>query len=268
MRYAVISDIHANLEALTAVLEKIDENRVDKILCLGDIVGYNANPNECLKIIRERNIKCIAGNHDTVATGSKKPTRFGQRGKKAIYWTRKQLTEENRKFLKGLHLFEMIDNRFLIVHGSLHPKPNEDNYLLTEAEVMKSLDALIKDYPEVKLCFFGHTHLSGTYEHHDGILSMTKSYNINLKPDVYYFLNPGSVGKSHNDGDPRASFIIYDSDIEIINFYRVMFDGSLSLERARQNGLLYEEGLIRTSTNRIRRFLGAGKRTLKRALIR
>ena len=254
MRYAVISDIHANLEALTAVLEKIDENRVDKVICLGDIVGYNANPNECLKVIRERDIKCIAGNHDTVATGSKKPTRFGQRGQKAIYWTRKQLTEENIRFLKGLRLFEMIDNRFLIVHGSLHPKPNEDNYLLTETEVMKSLDALIKDYPEVKLCFFGHTHLSGTYDYHDGILSMTKNYNINLKPDVYYFLNPGSVGKSHNYEDPRASFLIFNSEEGTVEYERIEFDMEECQKKIEQNGLISKTGLLRRYAGRFSKY--------------
>lgn len=263
MRYAVISDIHANLEALTAVLEKIDENKVDKIICLGDLVGYNANPNECLKIMRERKIKCIAGNHDTVATGSKKPARFGQRGRNAIYWTRRQLTSDNIAFLKGLPLVEIIDNRFLIVHGSLHPKPNEDNYLLLETELMKSFDVLIKDYPEVNVCFFGHTHLCGTYEYDGGILSMTKHYNIKLKPNVYYFLNPGSVGKSHNHKDSRASFLIFDSDSDRVEFQRVEYDYDKCKQKAEGNNLLDDEG-----RKRLLKYIGVGKRVVKRVLYR
>ena len=263
MRYAIISDIHANLEAFTTVLEKIDEDKVDRIICLGDLVGYHANPNECISIIRERNIRCLAGNHDTVATGSKEPERFGERGKKAIYWTRKQLTLGNIEFLRRLPLVEVIDNSFLIVHGSLHPEPNEDNYLLIETEVMKSFDALIRDYPEVKICFFGHTHLSCTYEYSDGILSMMKNYNINLKPDVYYLLNPGSIGKSHNYEDPRASFLIFNSDEGNVEFKRVEFDYNKCNQKAEQNNILYEKD---SSFGRLTRYFGAGTRVIKRML--
>ncbi len=162
----------------------------------------------------------------------------------------------------------MIDNRFLIVHGSLHPKPNEENYLLTETEVMKSLDALINDYPEVKLCFFGHTHLSGTYEYHDGILSMTKSYNINLKPDVYYFLNPGSAGKSHNHKDPRASFLIFDSDEGTVEYERIEFDLEECQRKIEQNGLISENGLLRRYAGRFSRYLGVGTSALKDKIFR
>ncbi len=102
VRYAIISDIHSNLEAFTAVLEKIDSMNIKDIICLGDIVGYNANPNECIDIIKKRKINCIIGNHDSRASGLEEPSDFSSLAKEAVYWTRSQLTHENLLFLNSL----------------------------------------------------------------------------------------------------------------------------------------------------------------------
>ncbi len=257
MKYAIISDIHANLEALNAVLKEIDSIGVDKIICLGDLVGYYADPNECVNIIRDRKIKCIAGNHDRVATGLKKPDRFGQNGKKAIYWTKKNLKSNNVEFLKALPLYEIIDDNFLIVHGALHPVPNEDNYLLIETEIQKTFDMLISTYPHINICFFGHTHLSCVYENNDGILSMTKSYTVPINLSMKYLINPGSVGKSHHHNDQRASFLVYDLTERTIVFYRKYFDIDQSHKKAEESGMIYAESVLRKSARQIFRF---GKR--------
>ena len=120
MRYAVISDVHSNLEALTAVLDKIDGEHADRDVCLGDLVGYYADPNECLKIIRNSDIRSIAGNHDRAATGAKEPAQFGEAGRRAIFWTRGELSDESRLYLEQLPLSCLVDDRFLMVHAALH----------------------------------------------------------------------------------------------------------------------------------------------------
>ena len=118
MRYAVISDIHSNLEALTASLNEIDRIKADKIVCLGDIVGYNPNPNECVELLRERNIQCVMGNHDSRVAGLEDASDFNLLAARAIEWTQSVLTQENRDFLTALPRSRFIDGRFLAVQAS------------------------------------------------------------------------------------------------------------------------------------------------------
>jgi putative phosphoesterase len=127
MRYAFISDIHSNLEALETVLSKIDALNVDEVICLGDIVGYNANPNECIDIIRKRGIRAVLGNHDTRATGIDEPTDFNPVAAIAVLWARQALTEENRRFLNGLPRTIDMDGKFLVIHGWVN---NTDSYIM------------------------------------------------------------------------------------------------------------------------------------------
>lgn len=263
MRYAILSDIHSNLEALTAVLRLVDNQRVEKIVCLGDLVGYYANPNECLQIIRERNIPCIIGNHDRVATGSKEPTRFGEAARIAIFWTRDHLTIENLRFLEKLPLIGVFDEKFLIVHGSLYPEPNEDLYLTSKAEVVKNFETLEKDGSKVKLCFFGHTHHPLVYEYQDGRLNRIDKAEVNLNPDSYYLINPGSVGQSR-DRDPRAAFLIFDSEEGTVCFHRVDYDRGACYRKAGEAGLLYKESLLRKSANWLGDWIEVGREAIER----
>ncbi len=126
MRIAVIADIHANLEALRAVLERTRELKPDAMVCLGDIVGYNANPNECIEIARSEGILCILGNHDAVAAGLDQPDNFNPLARAAVLWTRDQLTAENRAFLSGLPTERDFRGSYLF-HGSIHDR---DRYIL------------------------------------------------------------------------------------------------------------------------------------------
>ena len=243
MRFAIISDIHANWEALTAVLEEIDNAKVDQTICLGDLVGYYANPNECLQIIRQRKMTCIAGNHDRVAAGIKEPTWFGPAAKQAIYWTRKHLTEDNRRFLERLPITEFIDHRFLVVHASLTPEPNEDIYVNSKDVLRDCFKRLIQFSPALNVCFFGHTHRSVAYESKGGVISMLESPKVRLDRNAHYLINPGSVGQSR-DHDPRAAFLIFDSEEETIEFRRVAYDVTSCWRKAAEAGLLYRQGLL------------------------
>lgn len=265
MRYAVISDIHSNLEALTAVLDKIDGERVDRVVCLGDLVGYYADPNECLKIVRARAIRSIAGNHDRAATGAREPAQFGEAGRRAIFWTRGELSDESRLYLEQLPISDFVDDRFLMVHAALHPEPNEDLYLVSRAQVMRSFEKLAAHRSGAKICFFGHTHQSVVHACRNGMISKLDGNPVKLEKDDFYLVNPGSVGQSR-DEDERAAFLIFDSDRSTAQFYRVTYDRDSCLRKAGEAGLLYEEGLVRKSVNWMSDWVEAGADAIKRRL--
>lgn len=208
MRYAIISDLHANLEASVGVLESIDKLGVDQIVCLGDVVGYNGNPNECADLIREMDIPAICGNHDAVACGLEEPWGFNPVALSAALWTREQLSPENTEWLRSQpdsrHIGEL-----LFVHGS---PTNRDLYMFGWDDVLRQVPFL-ENSPYV-ICFFGHTHTPGIYSG-DGVYTVDESARFALGKDQSardkrFFINPGSVGQPR-DGDPRASFGLLDT---------------------------------------------------------
>lgn len=232
MKTAVISDIHSNLEALETVLKKIKEISVDSVYCLGDIVGYNANPNECVEIIRKENIPCVMGNHDRVACGIEEPFFFNPLAKEAALWTRGVLSDENRTFLRTLPQTLNIDVGKLCVHGS--PR-DEDEYILNNATADNCLLYLEEHYPEVRICLFGHTHRKSVYT--DEYISLDKDRpEISLKDDQLYLINPGSVGQPR-DRDRRASFIIMDESKKVVSYYLEKYDIKQTAEKIRKEDL-------------------------------
>jgi predicted phosphodiesterase len=228
MRYGVISDIHANLEALNATLEEIDKLAVDKVICLGDIVGYGANPNECVEIIRERKIESIIGNHDTVACGLKEPDDFNQAARQAALWTRDTLTEENREFLRGLSHTRGFGD-FIVVHGAIS---NPDLYLLSPYDAIPEFKLMNKE----RICFFGHTHVRLYFVLKDKSLSCMYDYEIKIDPKAKYLINPGSIGQPR-DRDPRSSFLVYDDQRADVQFVRLEYDVSTAQEKIIKAGL-------------------------------
>ncbi|MCK9419047.1 MAG: metallophosphatase family protein [Nitrospirae bacterium] len=219
MRIAVIADIHANLEALQAVLGRIAELAVDEIVCLGDIVGYHANPNECVDIIRSRKIVSVLGNHDACASGLENPYRFNAHAWAAVIWTREHLTEGNRSFLRNLPR-EMRVHDFYLMHGSIH---DTNRYLLSRADAVDNFQLLAGLPGALKLGFFGHTHVGTAFIDHQGSISNDLSSELSLSPGTRYLINPGSVGQPRDD-DPRASFLVYDRDERTMLFFRVEYD--------------------------------------------
>ncbi len=216
MKYAIISDLHANLEALKAVLEIIDRSHVDQIVCLGDVVGYNANPNECVDIVRERDIPTVCGNHDAVAAGLVDPWGFNPVALSAALWTREALSPSNLQWLKELpDSIEFPD--FLAVHGS---PTDRDNYLFTWEEILPYIDFL--EGHDVRLCFFGHTHYPGIFSA-DGVYTVGEDSTFPLGEDKTFFINPGSVGQPR-DGDPRAAFGLLDTETRIYQLVRAEYN--------------------------------------------
>jgi predicted phosphodiesterase len=232
MRIAIIADIHANLEALQAVLERIHALNVDEIVCLGDIVGYNANPNECVDILRNEKILSVLGNHDACASGLEEPFRFNVLARSAVFWTREHLTEENRSFLRELPREKRVHDCFLF-HGSIH---DTNRYILFLDDVEENFQSLAGLPGALKLGFFGHTHVGTAFIDHQGIISSDHSSELQLSSGKRYLINPGSVGQPR-DGDPRASFLVYDRDDRIVLFFRVEYDVKACQDRIIRAGL-------------------------------
>ena len=229
MRYALISDIHANLEALTAVLDKIDTLQVDEIVCLGDVVGYNATPNECIRIVRERDIATLCGNHDAVACGLEEPWGFNPIALAAALWTRETLTDDNLRWLQSLPDSKLFEH-FLAVHGA---PGNRNTYLFGWEDIFPHL-AFLEEQGRL-LCFFGHTHCPGIFST-DGVYTVDSNSRFLLGEEKSFFINPGSVGQPR-DSDPRAAFGILDTNEREYEQVRVAYPIKRAADRIIDAGL-------------------------------
>lgn len=232
MRYAVISDIHANLEALRAVRGRIAELGADRVLCLGDIVGYNANPNECVDIVRSEAMTCVLGNHDAVAAGLAEPDSFNPLARNAVVWTRERITEANRRFLAALPR-ELAVQELFLCHGSIH---DTDRYLLFAGDVAENFSLLDGLSGGQRICLFGHTHAAAFYRRRGRAIETSSDAAIDVSADERYLVNPGAVGQPR-DGDPRAAFLIYDSGEARLTFHRVGYDTAACQDKIIRAGL-------------------------------
>lgn len=224
MRILVISDIHANLTALEAVLRMAGD--VDGIWCLGDLVGYGPDPNECISFLRnQNNFSCIMGNHDAAAMGLIDTQSFNLEARRAIEITQNALTDVSRAYLRSLPE-KLFFGQVTLSHGS--PRHPVWEYLLDAHTAQINFE-----YFDTDFCFVGHTHLPVQYSLHDGWKSVKLSVPkpeqvISLGPRA--ILNPGSVGQPR-DRDPRASYAIFDPDVMSWTNYRVVYDISSVQER-------------------------------------
>ncbi len=231
MRYVVLSDVHANLEALEAVLKDLEKQEIKEILFLGDAVGYGPNPNECLELLKRKCRILLAGNHDWAAIGLTNIMYFNEYARHAIKWTMEIITEENKEVLKSLPVKEVSkDEDFILVHST--PKEPEDWYYL-----LTLWDAEINfHYFDTKFCFLGHSHQPFIIER---VLSgelLTYKDSTRIKKSSRYIINVGSVGQPR-DGDPRACYAIIDDEkIEII---RVPYDIMSVQNKMRKEHLPY-----------------------------
>jgi diadenosine tetraphosphatase ApaH/serine/threonine PP2A family protein phosphatase len=233
MRYLVIADIHANIEALTAVLDA--EPAWDHLLVLGDLVGYGAAPNEVVNRIRELDpIAVIRGNHDKAACGIEDGSNFNQVARLAAVWTNEILTPENRQYLRDLPAGpEAIDEHVEICHGSPF---DEDHYIFDGEDALRALGTSGRP-----LCLFGHTHLPVVFHYEkelfDGFVpEPDQETRVDLRPDARYLINAGSVGQPR-DGDSRAAYGIYDSDALSLTLKRVAYPVDAAQRRILSAGL-------------------------------
>ena len=229
MKYAIISDLHANLEALQAVLEDAS-SRVDAVICLGDIVGYNANPHECLRLVRETCAVVIAGNHDQAACGVRRYDDFNDWARQAMDWTRRQLSAAEVAYLKAMPDTAPFGNGWLAAHGS--PR-DTDEYLFDALGFESAFDVLRRLRPATRGCFVGHTHLPMIWEcRAEGQVVQVgaQSRTVTLDPASRYIVNPGSVGQPR-DGSPLAAYAILDEAAAAVEFRRVPYDIAAAQEK-------------------------------------
>jgi predicted phosphodiesterase len=218
VRYALITDIHGNLEALDKVIQRIETEHCDKILCLGDVVGYGPFPNECLVRVKERVDGVIVGNHDAAAIAMTDTLDFNENAEKAIIWTRRQLSSASQDYLSHF-LVSITENDAMFIHASPH-NPTQWNYILTDKDIQEAFSALNQ-----KICFFGHTHYPIGYRLDSNLSNFTFLYGneIVFEKGARYLVNVGSVGQPR-DGNPLAAFGIYDSDNGRYHHVRVEYD--------------------------------------------
>ncbi|MDP8253907.1 MAG: metallophosphoesterase family protein [Candidatus Kaelpia aquatica] len=219
MRYAILGDIHSNLEALEEVLLDLGEKRIDKILSIGDIIGYGADPSKCIDIARERFELITLGNHDLALAGELSLDLFSDMAKDAIIWSQGKVEHNDVEFLSDLPLIEEYGD-MLLVHSSLY-HPEEFNYFISFEDVRKSFD--IQD--DKRVCFAGHSHIPAIFVIDDitGDIVGIQDQDIMVETKKRYFINTGSVGQSR-DGDTRAKYVLYDDSTGRISIERVDYD--------------------------------------------
>ena len=216
MRSAIFSDIHANLEALEAILAEAREHGCTDFICLGDVVGYNANPHECVEIVRQMDCPVVKGNHDEQASLLESSRDFNELAERAIDWTREHLTDEDKQWLRDLRFSRPVRD-FTIVHATLDT-PEQWGYVFNNLDAAASFT-----YQHTPLCFFGHTHVPAAYVRDDDGVKRLKVEQLSIEPGKKYFVNVGSVGQPR-DGDWRAAYCIYDSEKNIVEQRRVKYD--------------------------------------------
>jgi len=217
VRYAVFSDVHGNLQALQSVARRIRDLNVDRCICLGDIVGYGGNPNECVAEVRDLADGGVAGNHDHAVLGTTDITYFNYNARNAVLWGREVLTEENRRYLEEIPLV-LREGSILFVHSSPR-NPEEWHYVLSSDAADEAFEHFEED-----VCLIGHSHRPLLAAKQDGRpCSVEVPGRTRLEKGFRYILNEGSVGQPR-DEDPRACFLLLDTDQRTAAIERVEYD--------------------------------------------
>jgi predicted phosphodiesterase len=215
MKYAVIADIHANWEAFQVVLNDAKEQKCTHYCCVGDVVGYGANPKECLDVVRDMGMPCVKGNHDEYCSSEDDLEGFNPHAAEAVRWTRKQLTPEDREWLRDLRYVRLVAS-FSVVHATLDG-PQRWGYVFD-----KLMAAASFTYQNTSVCFFGHTHVPVAFVR-DAVVRGGTYSKFRVEAGRKYFVNVGSVGQPR-DGNPKAAYVIYDLDEGSIEIRRLDYD--------------------------------------------
>ena len=228
MRYAIFSDIHANLEALEAVLRDAEERQCTHFVCLGDVVGYNANPHECLDRVREMACPIVKGNHDEQASLIESSRDFNELAERAIKWTRDKVTEKDKQWLRDLPFQKQV-REFTIVHATLDT-PAQWGYVFNNLDAAASFT-----YQRTTVCFFGHTHVPMVFIRDEGVRREIVDH-VRIEPTRKYFINVGSVGQPR-DGNWRAAYCVYDIENNVVQQVRVKYDLATAQKKVIEAGL-------------------------------
>jgi len=237
LRYALISDIHSNLEALSAVLDSLGRESIDKYICLGDIVGYAANPNKCTQLIKGVADASILGNHDSAAIGTTSTEGFNPLARKAISWTMKELSSENKKYLESLAVSLEVEDSL-----SVHSSPSDPSMW----RYVFSTDDAKMEFHHFKhaVCFIGHSHQPVSFVYSKRRVVLDTRVELDIEDGNRYIINVGSVGQPR-DLDARAAYVIYDTDKDMVQIKRAEYN----VETARKK--IIEAGLPRFLGDRL-----------------
>jgi len=228
MKYAIIADIHGNLEAFQVVLADIKEQKCTHVACLGDVVGYNANPKECLDIVRSMNIPCVKGNHDEYCSTDQPLDGFNPAAAEAVNWTKTQLTEDDLQWLRDLKYLRMI-NGFTLVHATLDG-PQRWGYVFDKLAAAASFT-----YQNTSVCFFGHTHVPVAFIRDSMVRGGTYS-KFKVEAGKKYFVNVGAIGQPR-DNNPKSAYVVYDMNEGTIELRRLEYDIAKAQKKILDAGL-------------------------------
>ncbi len=229
MRIAIISDIHANLEALEAVMLDISGKKCDRIICLGDIVGYGPNPGDCIRLLSEAGIPCIKGNHDEACASDVFPYRMNAMASSAVVWTQSKLSKIEKLWLSNLP-FTMELPEMFFVHASPHD-PDHWAYILDTYEARRAFGAF-----NGIICFVGHTHEPVAWTQTGEVIDPERYDRLHLEQGKRYLVNVGSVGQPR-DRDPRAAYVIYDTEEAFVELQRLPYNIETTQDKILEAGL-------------------------------
>ena len=227
--FAIFGDVHANLEALQVVLEDCRREGATDYLCTGDVVGYNASPHECLELVRALNCPIVKGNHDHYVSSEQNLLDFNPTAAAVIEWTREALSDEEMEYLRSLP-FTSVKMGITLVHATMD-NPDEFGYVFDHLQAEASFSRQL-----TPVCFHGHTHCPMIYEKQMSEVYRIDAQDWKLPIGKKYFINVGSVGQPR-DGDPRASYVLYNPKDRSIRFRRLEYDVAAAQERIRAAGL-------------------------------
>ncbi len=227
MKYAMISDIHSNLEALQKAFEIIDNEKIDEVICLGDIVGYGANPNECVDLVRSRCSTIILGNHDAAVLNPLQSNDFNPIASKALQWTSEHFTDASRALLFSLPMVERKGD-ILFVHSS-PSSPELWDYIFDTEDAASAIQNF-----DQRICFIGHTHIPGIFSRNGRVKSITR--------EERFLINVGSIGQPR-DRNPMLAFGIFDSSTWEYRLVRSEYDIQQAAEKIYKAGLPQELGV-------------------------
>lgn len=228
MKFAIIADIHGNLEAFRVVLDDAQKQKCTHYACIGDVVGYGANPRECLDIVRKMGMPCVKGNHDEYCSIDEHLEGFNPAAAEAVHWTRKQLSEDDRQWLRDLKYVRMVTS-FTTVHATLDG-PQRWGYVFDKLAAAASFP-----YQNTPVCFFGHTHVPVAFIRDSMVRGGTYS-KFKIEAGKKYFINVGAVGQPR-DGNPKSAYVVYDTNEQTVELRRLDYDIATAQKKIREAGL-------------------------------
>lgn len=231
--YGVLGDIHGNREALEAALAALDARGTGRLLCVGDIIGYNADPDACVEILRERGAIAIAGNHDLIGTGMLGFERCSNKAMHSLKQTRRSISPAAAAYLRSLPAHREIGERVVLTHGGVR---DVQQYMTNAKHILENVAYLRADFPGRRICFFGHTHEQRVFEVAGDTVRELPPARVDLATQREYFINPGSVDASRKRTRPRAEFAIFDSEALTVAFDHVDYDAPLTESKAARGG--------------------------------